>query len=117
MALGEVIRPDRRPPWIPFTEQRLRKGHFVGLVTVVAVDGRVGCALGDRFAYDDHLHGLQPMDRALNVAFGRGVEAARSLGRPLLKRVEHSEGAVEIVVEPWWPVGASEGRPSPEDGI
>lgn len=104
--LLEAVRPEGRAPWIPFTEQLLGKRREVGLVTVTAVEGSVACALGDRFAYDDHLHGLQPGDRELNVQFGRAVAAARAAGRTQTARVERPEGAVELLVEPLQPVPA-----------
>ena len=98
--LLEGVHPGIRPPWIPFTEQLLGKGREVALVTVIAVDGDVPCGLGDRFAYDDHLHGLQPGDRDLNVRFGRAVEAARAEGCTRTVPVEMVRGTLELLVDP-----------------
>lgn len=113
--LLEAVRPEGRAPWIPFTEQLLGKRREVGLVTVTAVEGSVACALGDRFTYDDHLHGLQPGDRELNVRFGRCVEAARAAGRSQTPRLDLPGGTVDLLVEPLqplpalWIFGAGEG--------
>jgi molybdenum cofactor cytidylyltransferase len=98
--LLERMLPGKLPPWVPWCRLVLEKGRTCVLVTVVGVQGQVPCQLGERFAYDEHDHGLLHVDRQVALAMQRACHRARSAGRPVLERLEWDGGSLEVILEP-----------------
>lgn len=112
--LLEPILPGRLAPWVHFCAQQLERRRTCALATVVAVRGDAAFAIGDRFAYDDHDHGLLPINGTLSIELGRACAQVREKGRSARQVFQVPSGEVDFLVEPisppiaLWIYGAGE---------
>lgn len=102
-VLLERMVPGKLPPWVHFCAQVARRGGACVLATVGVVEADIPYALGDRFAYDEHHHGLLPMDGRFSLELQRGCEKARLAGGPVWRRFDLGSGALGILLEPLGP--------------
>jgi hypothetical protein len=103
--LLERIVPGRLPPWLHFCAQHLKRGSSCVLATVAAVQGDLPYTVGERFSYDEHNHGMLPMDGRFSLELQRACLRARAAGRPVRERFSFPAGALELNLELLGPQG------------
>lgn len=102
-VLLERVVPGRLPPWLHFCAQHLAKGSSCVLALVARVEGGLPYAVGDRYGYDAHNHGLLPMDGRFSLELQRACQRAREAGRPIRERFPLPGGALELNLDPLGP--------------
>ena len=98
--LLEPLQPGRLAPWIHFCVQLLDRGKTCVPAVVLKAEGAIPYLVGETFAYDDHSHGLVPLDRELNVALHHATGRALKEGTVRIERFPVPGGHVTLLLEP-----------------
>jgi hypothetical protein len=103
--LLEPLRPGRLTPWIHLAMQALEQDRSCVLALVTEVHGRIPYQMGETFAYDEHSHGLLPLDGELNIALHHATRRALQERTPRLERFLVPGGELLMLLDPLVPEG------------
>jgi hypothetical protein len=100
-VLLERMVPGHLPPWYHLCAQVLKRQGACVLATVATVTGDAGFAhaVGDRYVYDEHNHGLLPIDGTFSLELQRACIRTRASGGCGWERFELPGGVLEVALE------------------